>query len=42
MSTIKPVITGKISENARNSNILKTKRILNTEMQAKCGPGFYI
>jgi len=40
MSTIKPVITGKISENARNSNILKTKRILNTEMQAKCGPVF--
>ena len=24
-----------------NNNLLKTKRILNTEIQAKWGPGFY-
>jgi len=32
----------KIPKNAKNNNLLKTKRILNINMQAQRGPGYYI
>jgi len=44
ISILKPEITGKHSKNlpknAKNNNLLKTKKILNTEIQTE--PGFYI
>jgi len=31
-----------LRKNAKNNNLLKTKRIVNTKIQARWGPGFYI
>ena len=43
MAILKPEITVKHSEKRKkNNNLLKTKRIANTKIQARWGPGFYI
>jgi len=42
MAIVNPKSPENTPKNAKNNNLLRTKRIVNTKIQARWVPGFYI